>query len=143
MILTYIKSVLSGEEAEKIEAYNKEYTKYLNQYVYGTEVITAINRALNEKQKNNNDMSIEIKFTETVKKGEDLSIYTYDDEGIQTGYAFINPRNADGTINENVEQLKSKAFKCDGIEYDSKTGKVNKLHFTEMKDYKLTDREVW
>ena len=153
---------VSSEEAERIESYNKEYTKYLNQYVYGTEVITAINRALNEKEKNNNDMSIDIKFTKeeyqytitywkngtkrevskTVKKGQNLSIYTTNDEGIQTGYAFINSNNSDGTPNENIEQLKSKAFKCDKIEYDSKTGKVNKMHFTEIENYTLKNREI-
>ena len=36
---------VSAEEVEKIEAFNKEYTKYLDQYVYGTEVITIINKA--------------------------------------------------------------------------------------------------
>lgn len=152
---------MTEEEIAKIEEYNKEYTKYLGKYVYGTEVITAINRALNEKQTNNNDIKISIKFTVTtyeytiqyykngkkqspitkeIKKGGEFTLDTND--SIETFSQFINPRNENGTLNENVEQLKSKAFKCDKIDYDKKTGKVNYMHFTEM-DYKIKDKEIW
>lgn len=37
---------MSQEEAEQIEEFNKDYTKYDGQYVYGTEVITIINKTL-------------------------------------------------------------------------------------------------
>ena len=40
------KQQLSKEEAEQIEEFNKDYTKYAGQYVYGTEVITIINKTV-------------------------------------------------------------------------------------------------
>ena len=39
------KSELNTEEARQIEEFNSEYTKYRGKLVYGTEVITTINRA--------------------------------------------------------------------------------------------------
>ena len=42
-------SQLSQEEQEQLIAFNEQYTKYLNQYVYGTEVITLQNRYENDK----------------------------------------------------------------------------------------------
>lgn len=36
---------LTQKEVEQINEFNKQYTKYANKYVYGTEVITVINRA--------------------------------------------------------------------------------------------------
>ena len=55
---------ISSEEAERIESYNKEYTKYLNKYVYGTEVITAINKTINNNIKTSDNIEINIMFTQ-------------------------------------------------------------------------------
>ncbi len=142
---------LSAEEAERIEEYNKEYTKYLNQYVYGTELITVINNTVYASQKNEVAITLKIKFTvdtytytrkyikngikkevtKTVKKGGEFTLNTETDE-IDTFEEFIDAKNDDGSTNENVEQLKNRAFKCDEIKYDNNTGKVNYIHFTEV-----------
>lgn len=41
-------SNLSEEEQQKLVAFNEQYTKYLNQYVYGTEVASLINKYKND-----------------------------------------------------------------------------------------------
>lgn len=95
------KQQISAEEAERIEEYNKAYTKYLNQYVYGTEVITVINKSINDSQKMG------------------FNIYVYVDN-VQVGSEYIST----------TENLKNKPFKCTSIEYDQNTGRVNKICFT-------------
>lgn len=42
-------SKLSQEEQEELIAFNEQYTKYANQYVYGTEVRSLINKYDNDK----------------------------------------------------------------------------------------------
>ena len=42
------KAQLSEEEQAQLVAFNEQYTKYLNQYVYGTEVRTLINKYKND-----------------------------------------------------------------------------------------------
>lgn len=42
-------SQLSAEEQEQLTAFNEQYTKYVGQYVYGTEVITLQNKYSNDK----------------------------------------------------------------------------------------------
>ena len=44
------KTKLSQEEQEKIVAFNEQYTKYLDKYVYGIEVRTLMNKYDNDKQ---------------------------------------------------------------------------------------------
>ena len=39
-------SQLTEEEQKELIAFNEKYTKYLNQYIYGTDLITIINGAL-------------------------------------------------------------------------------------------------
>lgn len=47
-ISSFQKTKLSQEEAQQIEEFNKQYTKYLGQYVYGTEVISLQNKYKND-----------------------------------------------------------------------------------------------
>lgn len=130
---------ISAEEAERIEEYNKEYTKYINQYVYGTEVITVINKV---KNTTDYDIKVNIKFTEepyeyqvvdyengkkttktiTVGSGKELNIES-DDDGNYSG-DFIDENSG------KFSNLKSRAFKCTEIGYD-KYGRVNNIKFVE------------
>ena len=91
---------MSIKEAEQIEEFNKNYTKYEGQYVYGTEVITVINRAINDSQKMG------------------LNIYVYVDN-VKVGNEYISE----------TENLKNKPFKCESIKYDKNTGRVNEIYF--------------
>lgn len=44
------KAKLTEEEQAQLVAFNEQYTKYLGQYVYGTEVRTLMNKYENDKQ---------------------------------------------------------------------------------------------
>lgn len=55
------KQQLSIEETERIEKFNKEYTKYQGQYVYGTEVITVINKSANDSTTSTVDVFVDNK----------------------------------------------------------------------------------
>ena len=56
------KQQLSKEEAEQIEEFNKDYTKYAGQYVYGTEVITIINKTVDYNKRTGKNITVNIKF---------------------------------------------------------------------------------
>ena len=106
---------------------NLEFEKYLNEEVYGTDLSTIINRAVDNNQKNeveknnkgiyiNNDInsiSIDIKITDndTIYKME-----TFYNKGIQN---FIN----------NFGSIK---FKCLDIKYHKSTNKVKYLLFEQI-----------
>ena len=47
-ISIFQKTQLTEEEQAQLIAFNEQYTKYLNQYVYGTEVRTLINKYEND-----------------------------------------------------------------------------------------------
>lgn len=143
------KQQLTAEEAEQIEEYNKEYTKYDGQYVYGTEVITIINRATNEKQKSGQETKIYIRIvTEeypykiidydkntgkrtikeiTVKPNSTLVLSTEEEQKGKFMGSFIDEENNKEALND----LKRRAFKCTKIGYDTQTGKVNEIRFEE------------
>ena len=68
-------SRLSEEEQEQLVAFNEQYTKYLNQYVYGTEVRSLIN-------KYQNDNMVEVIYDTEPPMGEGESTQYYKCTGI-------------------------------------------------------------
>jgi len=149
-ISLFQRAQLTEEEQAQLVAFNEQYTKYLGEYVYGTEIITVINKTMN-----NTEYKIKtiIKFAEdgegylyngyvyngyiyntitnrkdkgevNIKKGETLEI-TNDGENSYTVEKFINSLNESGDLNK-------MAFKCTNIGYDS-YGRVNSIKFEEKK----------
>lgn len=106
---------------------NKAFEQYLNEEVYGPDLATIINRAMNENEKNkvqkdnkgiyldNNTNSINIE----VKMSDDNQIYkaeTFYNSGIQN---FIN-------YYRNIK------FKCVDIKYHESTHKVKYMLFEQL-----------
>lgn len=130
------KQQLSAEEAEKLEAYNKEYTKYLNQYVYGTEVITVINKTLDYQEKQGIEITVNINFanpyTYTRKnKKHTTKRITLKKDGEKYEFMDFTKNNVNATNSDDNQDIKNRAFKCTSIEYDNTTGRVNKIEFVE------------
>jgi len=140
-ISIFQKAKLSEEEQAQLVAFNEQYTKYLNQYVYGTEVITVINQSLNNKS---HKISTIIKFNGgysytrkewnrhkgeyedkviNIKAGKELRITNEEDN---TAYDVINAPTTED------DSLMRRAFKCINIGFDS-YGRVNSITFEEKK----------
>lgn len=129
---------LTEEELAQLVAFNEQYTKYLDQYVYGTEVITVINRSFNNKSHEihtiiefNNGYEYTIKKWNRSKKkyenedviikaGQELNITNQDDVAIDV---INNPSSED-------DSLMRRAFKCTNITFDE-YGRVNSITFEE------------
>lgn len=135
---TFQKNQRTEEEAEQIEEFNKDYTKYDGQYVYGTEVITIINKTVDYNKRTGKSITVNITFTvdsyelkkeywkngkrleekKTIKKGEELTLKNDDNK-----YVFVDSE-------ENIEQLKNRAFKCESIKMNN-DGKISEINFVE------------
>ena len=128
---------LSQEEAQQIEAFNKDYTKYAGQYVYGTEVITIINRVANYQTKNPGaafevDVQFLSSYTYTLSNGKKRTTKgVLQLKGTGDKYSFID--DSTPASKENIKDLTNRAFLCTGVQNDAATGRVNKITFKEVK----------
>ena len=132
---------LSEEEQKQVIVFNEPYTKYLGQYVYGTEVITIVNKSVND----GGEVTVHVIFAEdytytvpvykngekttktiTIKSGKNIDLTKFiEEQDIQTLSITEEETMISG--------LKSKAFLCTNIEYSSTTGKVQRISFEEKK----------
>lgn len=161
--------------AQQLTAFNNEYEAYNKKLLYGTDVITVVNKAIDNNKKVNEDpehyffIDVELHlisdfYTTTIKvttrsdgtQGRDttkerygsLSTGTYNlrvnsssTQMNSTIIKFFNlPANDPApTLNGNVTtytysaltDFKRAIFTCNGTEYDSNTGRVNKIIFTQ------------
>ena len=104
-----------SEETRQLKEFNEQYSKYKGKYLYGTEVITIINRAIGDGVKvtiNN--------MTQTIGK-ENKVIGNYISETL--------PLNRSYPV-ENVNTYKDNRYKCTNVEYTN--GKVSKIIFKEI-----------
>lgn len=143
------RAKLTEEEQAQLVAFNEQYTKYLNQYVYGTEVITVINKSLNNKS---HEITISIKFNGEYKyngyeeywatdklTGKKVKRWKEADVTIGAGRTVtiendkVQDENMTSFINslENTD-LNTMAFKCTNIGYDAE-GRVDSIKFEEKK----------
>ncbi len=113
------------EEKSLIQKYNLEYEVYLNQDITGRELTTAINRAVNNNEKNsvqkdekgfyidddNNSIKIEIKILDNDTTYQMETLYNGGMENFIQYYGDIN-------------------FNCSKIDYNSK-GKVSHIIFEQ------------
>lgn len=108
---------------------NSKYECYLNRTIYGTEVATIINKAINQNENNQvqkdekkhyienneNSIKIEIKMLTTGKTYPMEEIYNNDMTQFVQNFNFIQ-------------------FKCSKLEYHKSSGKVKKLLFEEVEE---------
>ena len=139
------KAQMTEEEQAQLIAFNEQYTKYLGQYMYGTEVITVINKSLNNK---NHPITVSIKFngqytyngyTAVEKYRNGKKYIRWEEEEITIGAGKTVTIENGEVLDENMTSfinslgdtdLNNKAFKCTNVGYNS-DGRVNSIKFEE------------
>lgn len=114
---------------EVINNYNAQYEIYLNKIINGTELATLINKVTNTNEKN--------------KIAKDKNNYYINDnrESIKidikilfTNKTYPMEEIYNANTAEFVKHFDLKKFKCNGIEYHKKTGKVSKILFEQIEE---------
>lgn len=129
IVICIISATIINIQSENkvIKNQNREYEKYLNKEILGTEVATLISKVVDQNEKNNvqkdekgyyidnnqNSIKIDLKMT-TIDN-------TYPMEEIYNN-----------KITNFVQNFNLIKFKCTSIEYHKETGKISKLIFEEL-----------
>lgn len=113
----------------QIKKYNKEYEYYLNKEIYGTEVATIINKAIDLNEKNNVQKDQNGEYISDNKQSIkiDLKMITID-----RTYSMELIYN--NNITKFVQNFNLILFKCTSIEYHKQTGLVSKLIFEQIEE---------
>ena len=158
-VLIYMATTLSSlskakekeKEIEQIAEFNKVYESYDKKKLRGTEVVSIINRAIdnNTKYEGNSDRQIKVYVTVGTGRNVDASnqIITGDNLTSGTTYEFTGIEQRDDGSNDGTTYnsilsdtttngpkhsfMYSRYFKCTKITYNSSNGMVNAIYFEQ------------
>lgn len=127
-----IMSILIGkyynykQEYNKIKEENLEYEYYLEKEIYGTEVVTVINKAVN-----NNEINKIEKDSDGFYVPNDINSVKIDIKIIDNDMTYKMETLYNGGMTNFVQYYNTILFKCSKIEYNSK-GRVSYLLFEQI-----------
>ena len=129
IILSLVGIIINNNSINaEIQRYNSTYEQYLGQELLGVNIATIMNKATEENKKNDvakdekgryiddGENSIRI----AVKMGEEEKIYPMESITAENGIIFF------------VQHYSLIKFKCTGVYYHKKTGKVSEIIFEEV-----------
>lgn len=126
LILAYYQ--VSGMQAKKrkIAEFNSEYEKYLNKVIYGTDIATLINKAVDNNEQNKIKKDSEGLYIEDNENSVKIEL------NITTNNTTYKMETIDkvGIVNF-VSNFNLVGFKSSNIEYHP-NGKISKIIFTQI-----------
>lgn len=123
---------INGKKLAVVKQENKKYEQYQKQEIYGTEVITLINKAIDDNQKNNVQTDETGKYinNETNSIIIEVIMITNEEKNQTTTYR-METINKVG-IGEFIANFNTAKFKITNIQYHKQTGKIKYIEITQI-----------
>lgn len=127
-------------QQQQLADFNKSYEAYNRSLMYGTELITVMNKANDNNKMYNYDEDFEItinfrfveKFVYVYNVGTGKRVKSGE---FKTGF-YYNNKNYENEIKGNPEtfnDFKRRLFKCQSVAYNEETGRIKSMTFEEVK----------
>ncbi len=131
MLIISVSLVQNNKNLANIKTYNKQYEEYYKKVLYGTDVITLINKATNENIKNNIEKDEKGYFIENDLDSIKIEIkLLYNEKLIKYPMETLTKVGLEGFV-QNFNLIK---FKCTMIDYHEATKKVRSLTFEQIEE---------
>lgn len=122
----------NNKNIQAVQQFNSEYEQYVNKEIYGTEVASIINKAINSNLKNEIEQDEDKNFVENDSNSLKIDIeFLYDDE---TGEirTYSMERVYYRGIQEFIRNYNLIRFKITNVEYHEKTKRIEKIVVTQL-----------
>ena len=123
------KYISYKNECNNIQKENADFDKYKDQDVYGLEIASMMNKAIEKNTKNKIEKDAHGNFIQNDKNSVEIEIYMTDNE---TTYKMETIYNA-GT-EQFAQYYGNIKFKCSKIEYHKKTGRIKYILFEQQEN---------
>ena len=123
------KYISYKNECNNIQKENADFDKYKDQDVYGLEIASMMNKAIDKNTKNKIEKDDQGNFIQNDKNSVEIEIYMTDNE---TTYKMETIYNA-GT-EQFAQYYGNIKFKCSKIEYHKKTGRIKYILFEQQEN---------
>ena len=129
LALAGYKYVSYKNEQKEVQKENSDFDKYKDQEVYGLDIASLMNKAIDRNTKNKIEKDDNGNFIQNNQDSIEIEIYMLDNE---TTYKMETIYNAG--IEQFVQYYKDIKFKCSKVEYHKNTGKIKYLLFEQQEN---------
>lgn len=106
---------------------NAEYEYYYNKEIYGAELATIINKAINNNENNKVEKNNKGKYIENEENSIKIDIKIIDNDTIYDAETIYS-----GGIDKFVQNYNTVQFKCVNINYHPNTNRIKYLYFEQI-----------
>ena len=114
---------------------NKEYEQYLNQKLYGTDVATIINKAINENRQNQVEKDKKGNYIDNEENSIRIDIIMITNEEKKKTKTYQMENIAKVGIAEFITNFNTAPFQITKMEYHPKTGKIRYIEITQQYEW--------
>lgn len=123
----------NNAKINELKSFNSEFEKYKGQTIYGTDVLTIINRAIDNNEgynieKDENELYIENDIN-SVKV--EITLLSTDTDGNITEVTYPMESLQKAGLNDFVTNFGLISFECTGIDYNSQ-GRVSRIYIKQL-----------
>lgn len=115
-----------------IKQENKEYENYLNNEIYGTDVVTLINKAINNNESNNVTKDEKGFYINNNQNSIQIDLVMITNEEKQETTAYKMEAISKVGITEFIKNFNTAKFKCTKKEYHTATGKIAHIELSQQ-----------
>ena len=135
VIVVCIVAININSKTKKVIAKeNLEYEKYLNNNFHGTDVITLINKAISDNEKNNVSKDEKGFYISNNKNSIKIDLVMVTDWEKEETTTYKMESISKVGITEFIKNFNIVEFKCTKKEYHSQTGKISYIEITQQSE---------
>lgn len=124
----------NNKNLQVVKKFNSEYETYLNKEIYGTDVATVINKAIDNNLKNGVEQDEQKNFILNDTNSLQVEIqFLYNEETGETRTFSMEKVYYRG-MKEFIQPFSLTKFKLTNIEYHEKTRRISKLIFKQLEE---------
>ena len=129
-------SINNKMKNKDIDSYNNSYEDYLNMDIRGATLLSLMNRAIDQNEKNSIEKNVDGEYIENDVDSLKVYIKFIDRDTIFT-FEKINSLGMDLF----AQNFSANLFRCYKIDYHESTNQVSRMYFEEVKDFADTSNE--
>ena len=135
LLLVIVSTIGISTTTRKLSAIkqeNKQYEQYSKEEIYGTDVMTLINKAINQNDKNNVSKDEKDNYIDNNQNSITIDIIMITDEEKQETTIYKMETINKVGISEFIANFNTAKFKITKINYHNQTGRIKHIQITQQ-----------
>ncbi len=123
---------INAKRLTVVKQLNQEYEKYMNKEIYGTDVITIINKAIDNNQSNNVITDESGRYISNDQNSIIVELVMITNEEKQQTTTYRMETISKVGVSEFIANFNTAKFKISKIEYHKQTGKIKYIEISQQ-----------